>query len=387
MSKHDFTTDEFYARRQRAQEAIGAAGLDWFVVFHPVSIRWLTGSDAKSYQEFQCLLISARPGPIVVLTRDGELNEFRDDALVDELHTFGGGEPEDPIEAFAVLSKAFGLHEGRIGMEVPAFYLHPHHYVRIRQLFGEGLVAELTNLILDLTLVKSTQEIQYIREAARIADLAMVRFVRSLAIGRSELELAAEVYHELLTSGSGLAASPINLVSGDRSCFSHGAPTSRRLQRGDFGNIEYGATFRRYTATIGRQFSMGLPSARMVELYDIVKQASDACLANVRSGVPAHVPHEAAKRVISDAGLDHGRVHLSGYGLAPGSPPSWAEPLYLFGGSESVLQAGMVITIEPPVFLGEERLGARLIDNVLVTTTGYELLTQFPRDLIVVDSH
>ena len=387
MSKHDFTSDEFHARRQRARQAIGAAGLDWLVVFHPVSIRWLTGSDAKSYQEFQCLLISATPGPIVVITRDGELNEFRDDALVDELHTFGGGEPEDPIEAFAALSKAYGLHEGRIGMEVPAFYLHPHHYVRIRQLFGEGLVAELTNLILDLTLVKSTQEIQYIREAARIADLAMVRFVRSLAIGRSELELAAEVYHELLTSGSGLAASPINLVSGDRSCFSHGAPTSRRLQRGDFGNIEYGATFRRYTATIGRQFSMGLPSARMVELYDIVKQASDACLANVRSGVPAHVPHEAAKRVISDAGLDHGRVHLSGYGLAPGSPPSWAEPLYLFGGSESVLQAGMVITIEPPVFLGEERLGARLIDNVLVTTTGYELLTQFPRDLIVVDSH
>ena len=87
MSKQDFTADEFNARRQRARDAIAAAGLDWLVVFHPVSIRWLTGSDAKSYQEFQCLLISARPGPIVILTRDGERNEFRDDALVDELHT------------------------------------------------------------------------------------------------------------------------------------------------------------------------------------------------------------------------------------------------------------------------------------------------------------
>jgi Xaa-Pro dipeptidase len=102
----------------------------------------------------------------------------------------------------------------------------------------------------------------------------------------------------------------------------------------------------------------------------------------VRAGVPAVVPHEAAKRVIADAGLDHGRVHLSGYGLAPGFPPTWAEPLYLFGGCTKVLQAGMVITIEPPVFLGEERLGARLIDNVLVTETGYEFLTRFPRDLI-----
>ena len=331
------------------------------------------------------MLISARPGPIVVLTRHGERNEFRDDALVDELHTWGGGKPEDPIEALTAIANSRGLPGTRIGMEVPAYYLHPHHYVRIQEVFGEALVAEATNLIHDLTLVKSAQELHFIREAARIADVAMTRFAGCIAIGRSEMELAGEVYHALLTSGSGLAASPINLVSGDRSCFSHGAPTGRRLQRGDFGNIEYGATFQRYTATIGRQFCVGQPSARMIELYDVVCQASDACLANVRAGVPAVVPHEAAKRVIHAAGLDHGRVHLSGYGLAPGSPPSWAEPLYLFGGSSSVLQAGMVITIEPPVFLGEERLGARVIDNVLVTDTGYELLTQFPRDLIVIE--
>ena len=61
MSKHDFSAEEFATRRSRVREAIGAAGLDWFLLFHPVSIRWLTGSDAKSYQEFQCLLISAKP--------------------------------------------------------------------------------------------------------------------------------------------------------------------------------------------------------------------------------------------------------------------------------------------------------------------------------------
>ena len=186
-----------------------------------------------------------------------------------------------------------------------------------------------------------------------------------------------------MTSGSGLAASPINLVSGERSCFSHGAPTDRRLRRGDFGNIEYGATFKRYTATIGRQFCLGQPTARMRELYDLVRRASDACMSEIRAGVPAVVPHEAAKRVIAEAGLDSARVHLSGYGLAPGSPPTWAEPIHLFGGSTYTLQAGMVITVEPPVFLGEERLGARIIDNVLVTNDGCEVLSRFSRDLIV----
>src|SRR5438105_5091902 len=110
MSKHDFSTEEFATRRARAREAIGAAGLDWLLVFHPVSIHWLTGSDAKSYQEFQCLLISARPGPVIVLTREGERNEFRDDALVDEIRTFGGNEPEDPMAAFERLADSLGLH-------------------------------------------------------------------------------------------------------------------------------------------------------------------------------------------------------------------------------------------------------------------------------------
>ena len=204
MSKHDFSAEEFDSRRSRAREAIANAGLDWFVVFHPVSIRWLTGSDAKSYQEFQCLLISAKPGPISVLTRDGERNEFLADAWVDHLQTWGGGEPDDPIAALERLADSLGLKGTRIGMEVPGYYLHPQHYVRIKQLFGDSLVAEATNLIHDLTLVKSATELQYIREAARIADVAMQRFTAALAVGRSELELAGEIYHALLTSGSGL---------------------------------------------------------------------------------------------------------------------------------------------------------------------------------------
>ena len=385
MSKHDFSAEEFASRHERTRAAIGAAGLDWFIAFHPVSIRWLTGSDAKSYQEFQCLLISAKPGPISVLTRDGERNEFLDDALVDELHTWGGGEPEDPIAALERIAESLGATGSRIGMEVPGYYLHPHHFVRIKQLFGESFVTEATNLIHDLTFVKSATELQYIREAARIADIGMTRFMDSVTEGRSELELAGEIYHALLTSGSGLAASPINLVSGDRSCFSHGAPTDRRLRRGDFGNVEFGATFKRYTSTIGRQFCLGPPTARMRELMDLVSRASAVCLAEIRAGVPAVVPHEAAKRVIADAGLNHGRVHLSGYGLAPGSPPGWAEPIHLFGGSSYTLQAGMVLTVEPPVFLGEERLGARIIDNVLVTPDGAEVLSRFPRELMVIE--
>ncbi len=383
MSKHDFDTAEFAARRARLREALAEADLDWLVVIHPVAIRWLTGSDAKSYQEFQCLFFSAEEAPLTVLTRAGEVAEFRDDALVDEVVGWGGGIAEDPIPHFRTVAKRLGLPGARVGLDVPACYLHPYHLLALREALGASLVAEPSTLVHDLTLVKSPAELAFIRRAAALADDAMAVFASALRPGRSELAVAGEVIATLMAAGSGLAASPINLVSGERSCFSHGAPTQRLLRTGDCGNIEFGATWHRYTATIGRQFCIGPPTPRMAELYAIVRRAQDACIAAIRPGVNASVPHEAARAVIVEAGLEPYRVHTTGYGLAPGFPPSWGEPVHMLNDSPYTLEAGMVLSVEPPVFIPEERLGARLIDNVVVTRHGAELLTQASRDLIV----
>ncbi|MCZ4316522.1 Xaa-Pro peptidase family protein [Comamonadaceae bacterium G21597-S1] len=386
MSKRDFSLEEFASRRRKVRQAMREQQLDWLVLIHPVCIHWLTGSDAKSYQEFQCLLLAADDAsPLTMLTRAGEYNEFVQDALVDVVITYGGGENEDPVAAFVQLAQRLGLPDGRVGMEVPAYYLHPHHYLGIREALGASLVAEPTHLVHDLKLVKSPAELDYIRQAVAKADAAMTVFAAALQVGRSELAVAGTVVQALMARDSALAASPINLVSGERSCFSHGAPTERKLRAGDVGNVEFGATHRRYTATIGRNFSIGAPGARMRELHDLVCRASDACMARIRDGVPAAEPHAAAKEVIAQAGLEHCRVHLTGYGLAPGFPPGWGEPIHMLADSRYTLRAGMVLSVEPPVFIGAEGLGARIIDNVLVTLHGCEILSRFSRDLIVAD--
>lgn len=381
MSKHDFSAEEFRDRLARARSEIAARGLDWLVLFHPVSIHWLTGSDGKSYQAFQCLLVAADDRPLTMIVRASELAEMAADTLADNLIGWGGNEPEDPLAVFARVAGLLGLTSARVGIEVPAYYLHARHYQRLRDILGDALVAEPDDLIPGLKMVKSPAEIAYVRDAAAAADRGMAVFADHLRTGVSELALAAEVYRSLVADG-GLAASTLNLVSGPRAAFSHGAPTERVIRAGDCGNIEAGGVRRRYTATIGRQFAVGTPPARCLELLEIVREASDACRAEMRAGVPAIRGHEAAKAVIARAGLDEFRVHTTGYGIAPGFPPAWGEPVNMFGGSQDILRAGMVLSIEPPVFIAGEGIGARLIDNVVVTETGTELLTRFPRDLI-----
>jgi Xaa-Pro dipeptidase len=384
MSKHDFTPAEFADRVARARRAVGAAGLDWLVVLHPVSLLWLTGGEAKSYQSFQCLLLAAEERPLTLLSRGSDIGEWLDDAWLGEAIGWGGPEPADPIAAFRQVAQERGLLAARIGIETTGYYLHPHHHAGLKAVLGDALVAEPANLLHDLKARKSPAELGYVRQAAQRADAALNACLAMAAPGRTELEIAGEAYRALLASGCGLPASTMNLVTGERLCYPHGAPTQRVMLAGDGGNIELGAAFRRYTATLGRDFSLGPPSARFQHLHDVVREAGEAMIAAIRPGVPAIEPHRAAKRIIAAAGLDAGRLHTSGYGLAPGFPPSWGEPLNMFGGSTAIIEEGMVLTIEPPVFLHAERLGARLIDNVIVTAGGAELLSATTRALVVL---
>ncbi|MGE0419048.1 MAG: M24 family metallopeptidase [Acetobacteraceae bacterium] len=384
MSRFDFPAEEFADRQARARNAVGAAGLNWLIVMHPMSLHWLIGAEAKSYQTFQCLLLSAKPGPLVMLTRLSDAPEFAADSCADEVVGWGGGEPEDPLERFSALAERFSLRCARVGLETPAYYLHPHQYVRLRDLLGDAMVAEPSNLIADLRQVKSGHEIAYVRQSARIADNALDALIGAVADGRTELELAAAAYQSLLSQGGSLPASPMNLVTGDRCGFSHGAPTLRVLRHGDAGNVEIAGAYRRYTKTLGRQFNLGPASARTREIFAVVRAAFEACVAEMRDGVPAIVPHEAAKRVIAKAGLNEYRIHTTGYSVGAGVPPSWGEPLNMFGGSTAVLRAGMIVSVEPPVFIPDERIGVRIIDNVLITETGAEILSRHSLDLIEV---
>jgi Xaa-Pro dipeptidase len=384
MSKHYFTQQEFETRQQKVRVEMERAGIELLLVIAPIHINYLIGATAKGYQEFQVLFFPLEPGPLVILSRLPEVPMLVADSLADEVRGWGGREPEDPIEVFREILQAKKYQGLRTGLEVPGYYLHPHDYNKLTELLGDDLVMDATNLIGDLKLVKSPAEIDCVHKAAAMLDLGMETCCASIAAGKTERAISAEIHHTLLAAGSDIPSSPMNFLTGPRSAFAHGEPTDRVLEPGDFMHIQFGSHYRRYCVTIGRQLCLGEPSQRMRDVYQVVRDAGDACMEEMRAGVSAVVPHQAARKVIADAGLDAYRLHMTGYALGAAFPPSWVEPLVMDAGCEYTLQAGMVIAVEPPVFGLDDGLGVRLIDNVLITETGCERLTSTTRDLILV---
>ncbi|RWI08682.1 MAG: aminopeptidase P family protein [Mesorhizobium sp.] len=382
MSRDDFPLCEFEARRDAVRWHMSDAGLDWIIVTHPASIYWLTGSDAKSFISFQCLLISVAAKELRMIVRISELAELQDDAVVDDVIPWGFHQADDSADVFRGTIRMLGMDRQRVALEESVHYLGARDHVMIVECLGAALVQTSPSIVSHLRLAKSECELAHVRRAAAIADGALLAGLGLISIGRSELEIAAEIYRHMLASGGSQPVTALNLASGPRSSFSHGAPTARKLEFGDTGHIEFGVPFRRYPSTIGRQFVIGTPGTRVAELHRFVRDACAAAISTIRAGVEGFVVHAAANAVLEKAGLEAFAVHTLGYAIGPGFPPGYAEQYRLARNERQPLLPGMVLSICPHVFIPSEKLGVRLVQNVIVRSDGNEVLSTLPDEII-----
>lgn len=380
MSHTYFSKAEFDERQAKVRRAMEARNIDLLLVTSPISMNYLVGLATKAYQSFQCLMFPLSGSPSLIIRRSDRA-EAIDHSLVQDVRGVGGVKYEDPIDVLLEELAKRTSATTRLAIEWPQYYVSVAHYRRINAAIGDRL-QDATDLIEQIKLVKSPAEIAYIREAAAIADVGLEAIAASIAPGVTERAVAAEAHRAMMAAGGDSPASPMNFVSGERTAYGHGQPSDRVLQNGDFMHVEFGGSKHRYCSTIARHFNLGPISARAQEIHDATLAACDAAIAVIKDGVPAIEPHLAAVEVIKKAGLGDHNLHLTGYGIAPGFPPAWGENFNMFYESKDVLRAGMVVSIEPPIFIVPEKIGARLIDCVLVTETGAEILSKYPRGIV-----
>ncbi len=261
-----------------------------------------------------------------------------------------------------------------------------------------------------MRLYKSRVEIGLMREAARIAAAAHVRAMRFCRPGRMEYEVMAEIIHEFRLHNADTSYHPI-VGGGANSCILHYRENDQPLKAGDVLLVDAGCEYESYASDITRTFPVGgrfTPEQRAV--YELVLEANRAAIAKVRPGNHWNEPHEAAVRVIT-----HGLVKL---GLLKGRPAKLERDGayrrffmhrtghwlgmdvhdvgdYKIGDEWRVLEPGMALTIEPGIYIPAgargvpkrfQRIGVRIEDDVVVTKTGAEVLTDgAPKDVAAIE--
>jgi Xaa-Pro dipeptidase len=229
---------------------------------------------------------------------------------------------------------------------------------------------ELPELVTELRKIKSTREIVLLRKAADLAVEGMSRAAEFIERGRSEIEIAAEAEYAMRKKGSEGTSFSTIVASGENSWLPHATATGRRLHEGELIVVDLGATYKGYASDMTRTFYLK-PTEKQLKLLSIVKRAEEIAIKRVRSGVKASSIDNAAREVIGRSGYgqfcSHGTGH--GVGLEIHEAPSLAP------GSEDALCAGMVITVEPGIYIPKLG-GARFEDTVLVTKKSCEVLTK-----------
>jgi Xaa-Pro aminopeptidase len=232
----------------------------------------------------------------------------------------------------------------------------------------------LTN---SLRIIKSPEEIQTLSQAAALADRAMAVGIETCQPGVSERQAAYKIAAYFMENGAQNVDFTI-VASGPNGTFPHHEVSDRVMEKGDTIILDIGATFCDYKSDITRVVHLGDPPQEVLDVYSAVLKANQAGRAAALPGAKASQVDQAARSALGNDGLDEYFVHRTGHGLGmEGHEPPWITST-----NETILQAGMVFSVEPGVYL-PGKFGVRIEDIVTVTDNGCQMLTGFSHELMI----
>ncbi|XZE52485.1 M24 family metallopeptidase [Planctomycetaceae bacterium SH139] len=349
--------------------ALVARELESLLVTDPVNVRYLTGFTGDS----TFLLVTHQSATLLSDRRYEQQLELECGHLPAMIRGPERLMPQLVAEAVAEL----GVNQ--IGVEDHSLTLAQLHGLSeaLEQAgLGSDQFVPSSGLVAQLRLIKDAGELQTIRNAIHCAERAFAVLRASLRPSMTELQ-AAHLMEATIRSfgGEGVGFASI-IAAGPAGALPHYHPADLPIGNGQGLLIDWGAQYEGYTSDMTRTLSLGPATKKMQEIYPVVLAAQLAAIDTIRPGVPLKDVDAAARDVICKAGYGE----KFGHGLGHGIGLEVHESPRLAGISTGVLEAGMVITIEPGIYLPGE-LGVRIEDDILVTDDGHEVLCSLPKGL------
>jgi Xaa-Pro dipeptidase len=351
--------------------------LDAAYITKPVSIAYLTGFHAEPFERLMALAVRSERATLIVPAIERE--KAARDADQADVVSWRDGE-----DAYALVRAALeGCDE--VGVEKEHLTIQAAEMLLARTAAREMHRGALARDFVDaspeirrLRRVKNQAEVDKLARAGAITDTVTDEVIGRIRPGQSELEVSMMIGTAIGEHGGTLSFESL-VQSGPNSALPHLRPTSRKLVEGDFVLLDFGAAFDGYLADTTRMAVVGEPGERHKEIHGLVLAAHDAAIAAVRAGTTTGSVDAAARQLIDAAGMGDLFFHRVGHGLGLEAH----EDPSLDPGSATVLEAGMVFTIEPGIYVHGWG-GVRIEDDVVVERAGCRLLTKADRSLRVI---
>ena len=378
-----FTEEELANRRSRVEKELRERGLAALLIFRQESMYYLTGYDTTGYSQFQCLFLGA-DGKLVLLTRSADLRQARLTSVIEDIRIWVDSAGSNPGQDLADILEEQGCRGNSVGIELEAWCLTGARWDFVRAALEDLCDYEdCSELVSRLRLVKSEAELEYIRQAAALADNALSEAQRLALPGTPEQEILAGMQSAIFSGGGDYPASRFIIGSGENALMVRNFTGYRTLGANDQLQLEFGGAYRHYHSCLMRTIITGDPSPQQIAMHAACCEALQACKSAARSGSTFGDIFAAHAESLDRSGFGEHRLNACGYSLGALYPPTWMDWPMIYRDNPVVLQPNMVIFMHMVLLDWDRKLAMAVGDTVLVTPGGCETLTTMGTDLVV----
>lgn len=350
-------------RISKLRQKMAEKGLEACIIRSRPNVYYLSGFTGTN----SMLYITASQS--FLLTDFRYLTQAREQAKEFEIIKAEG----DIIDSLATISTGKSL----VGIEEDDVSISDFRLIEAKM--PEWQISDASLVLKELRQIKDESELKIIREAIKITDQAFDLIVDKIKTGVTEEEISLELEISLRKMGASGRSFDYIVASGERSALPHGTATAKKISKDEFITLDFGAKYQEYCSDFTRTLFIGNPQAKHQEVYQIVLEAQLAAIEGLKPGMTGKEVDKLARDVIENAGYGD----YFGHGLGHSLGIEIHETPRLSPRDETILEPGMVLTVEPGIYLPGWG-GVRIEDVVIVTNFGVEVLTQAPKQCIII---
>jgi len=383
MSLH-FSKKEFDTRKSKVTHLMKEQKIDALLMFRQESMYWLTGYDTFGYVFFQTLILDQK-GNIVLLTRAPDLRQAQNTSNIENIRIWIDKDGSNPTNDLKIVLDELNLKGKNIGIEYEAYGLTGRNALKLnKSLENYCSFEDKSELITKLRVVKSKEEIIYVKKAAELADKALDEVWKYAKSGTSESKILAEMNKVIFEGGGDYPANEFIIGSGNNALLCRYQAEKKILKKTDQLSIEWAGTYRHYHSAMFRTIAIGKANSKHYKMHEACIEALKNCENKLKPGIKVGEVFDMHAKTFDDLGFKKARMNACGYSLGSTFSPNWMDWPMLYTGNPYIIRPGNVFFMHMILMDSDNQLAMNLGETYLVTDSGNERLGKQKLNLVTL---